>query len=223
MQKYRTLILGIVIAFALAAASASAWNQIPDTAHIAVHFDMSGTPDSYWSKTMALSFTPALILGWTILFAVLRTFHFKGWDWVACNHVALDVGYLAPVTLVAAGHILIVLHAEGRPVDIGGVMVPLVGLVFLVLGNFLGKTQRNLLVGVRSRWTLASEYVWERTNRVGGRLIVALGLVTLLTDAVASNALALKVLVIGAILLAVTLWTLSWLYSRQDPTHTAQR
>jgi uncharacterized membrane protein len=35
-------------------------------------------------------------------------------------------------------------------------------------------------MGIRTPWTLKSDYVWERTHRVGGRLMALLGIVVAL-------------------------------------------
>lgn len=48
--------------------------------------------------------------------------------------------------------------------------------LFAVIGNMLGKVQRNFFVGIRTPWTLASETVWNRTHRVAAWLWVAAGL-----------------------------------------------
>lgn len=50
------------------------------------------------------------------------------------------------------------------------------GILFVVLGNYMGKLTPNALVGVRTPWTGASPEVWLRANRFGGRITIVLGL-----------------------------------------------
>ena len=50
-----------------------------------------------------------------------------------------------------------------------------VGLLLVVLGNFMGKLTKNFFVGIRTPWTLASDEVWLRTHRLGGKLFVLAG------------------------------------------------
>ncbi|MDZ7769653.1 MAG: SdpI family protein [Woeseiaceae bacterium] len=45
--------------------------------------------------------------------------------------------------------------------------------VFLVIGNYLGKVRENFFLGIRTPWTLASDEVSSRTNRVAGYCIHA--------------------------------------------------
>lgn len=48
--------------------------------------------------------------------------------------------------------------------------------LFALMGNVMGKVQRNFWMGIRTPWTLASETVWERTHRLAAWLWVASGL-----------------------------------------------
>jgi len=53
------------------------------------------------------------------------------------------------------------------------------GLLFAVVGNYLGKVPRNYMVGIRTPWTLCNDYVWERTHRFAAPLFVCGGLALL--------------------------------------------
>ena len=65
----------------------------------------------------------------------------------------------------------------GKPVDMNRGVEAGVGLLLIVLGNFMGKITRNFFVGIRTPWTLASDEVWLRTHRLGGKLFVLAGAV----------------------------------------------
>ena len=45
-------------------------------------------------------------------------------------------------------------------------------LLFVLLGNVLGKTRRNPWTGIKTPWTLASDSNWIATHRMAGRLWV---------------------------------------------------
>ena len=55
----------------------------------------------------------------------------------------------------------------------------MVGIVFLVVGNYLPKTKQNYTVGIRLPWTLDNEENWNKTHRLAGRLWVLGGLIIL--------------------------------------------
>lgn len=59
-----------------------------------------------------------------------------------------------------------------------GVFVPaMVGLVFMVTGNMMPKLKNNFYIGVKTPWALCDNDVWNKTNRLGGRLMFWCGLI----------------------------------------------
>ena len=103
-----------------------------------------------------------------------------------------------------------------RPeLPLGSPVLVVVGGLMAVIGNYMGKLRRNRYVGIRTPWTLASDAVWEQTHRVGGRWMVAYGMVVAVTAVIAPVAVAAAVSVGGVLLL--TLWAMvySWQLSRQ--------
>jgi uncharacterized membrane protein len=96
------------------------------------------------------------------------------------------------------------------PTHILSAVFAVIGVLLAVTGNWLGKLRRNAVIGIRTPWTLASDAVWERTHRLGGRWMVAHGI------AVAAAAIflpfwAAQAVLIGG-LLALCIW--AFLYSR---------
>ena len=55
------------------------------------------------------------------------------------------------------------------------------GLLFIILGNYLPKTRQNWFLGIRTPWTLSSEFTWEKTHRLAGRLFVLVGLICMIS------------------------------------------
>jgi uncharacterized membrane protein len=51
------------------------------------------------------------------------------------------------------------------------------GMLFILLGNYLPRLPRNFFVGIRTPWTIASDLVWKKTHIVGGWLFVAGGVI----------------------------------------------
>ena len=77
-----------------------------------------------------------------------------------------------------------------------------VGLLLVVLGNFMPKARRNAWFGLRTSWSMANDRVWQKSQRFGGMATVACGFAMML----------LSVLLPGWWnLLAMTLALLVWL------------
>ena len=43
-----------------------------------------------------------------------------------------------------------------------------IGALLVVLGNFMPKMRRNSLFGLRTRWSMANDTVWQKSQRFGG-------------------------------------------------------
>ncbi|MBK8268617.1 MAG: SdpI family protein [Planctomycetes bacterium] len=84
-------------------------------------------------------------------------------------------------------HVLFMLEANGTNVRMGPSIGIILGIMFMVLGNWMGKLRRNLYIGIRTPWTIANDIVWEKTHRLGGRLFVAAGIVTVAVCTFASD------------------------------------
>jgi uncharacterized membrane protein len=61
-------------------------------------------------------------------------------------------------------------------IDISSFVFVAVGLLFMVMGNVLGKVRKNFFLGIRTPWTLASDEVWAKTHRLGGWCFVIAGI-----------------------------------------------
>ena len=82
----------------------------------------------------------------------------------------------------------------------------LIGVFFIVLGNYMPKLQQNYTVGIKLPWTLNSTENWNRTHRLGGKLYIVMGIAMILmtfTDSLfgsdAAMWIILTVIMIGTI------------------------
>ena len=161
------IVLGMVVAI---------YPELP--ARVPVHWNAAGEIDGWDARHMLLIHS-AFLLGLAALWLVLprispRRFAVDGFDstWWFCGMLMVClVAYLQCVHLWAA-------YQPGFPMDravLGGL-----GLLFVLLGNVMGKVRRNFWLGIRTPWTLANERVWYATHRLAARSMVAGGLLPLL-------------------------------------------
>jgi uncharacterized membrane protein len=80
------------------------------------------------------------------------------------------------LTMFAYIHGVALAAAARVPLDFNKVFVGGIFLFLALVGNVLGKVQRNFYLGIRTPWTLADETVWIRTHRVGSWLMTGGGL-----------------------------------------------
>ena len=50
------------------------------------------------------------------------------------------------------------------------------GLVFIIIGNYLPKCKQNYTVGIKLPWTLNSEENWNKTHRLAGYVFMLCGI-----------------------------------------------
>ena len=150
------------------------WKDLP--ASLPSHFGLDGQADGFSSKLEVVFLIPLLMLGLHFFAVVVTSLDPKA------SHVSPKmktlVYWLVPfisglvqLSIYGAAFGLI-----GNSTRIGLVMV---GIVFLVVGNYLPKTKQNYTVGIRLPWTLDSEENWNKTHRLAGRLWVLGGLIIL--------------------------------------------
>lgn len=216
------LVISLLLIAGMAVVSVWAWPLIPDTARIAIHWNADGVANGFASKEKALLIGPLLGAAITAVFAIFP-FLTKWRDNLARSASAYIAGWVGLVLAVTVGHFLVILHARGYRVDVLGTHTLAVALVLIVLGNFLGKTFRDSFVGVRTPWTKQSAYAWEKSNRVAGKMMVAVGLASLACLAVDGSRLALHVLIDGMIAMAIVSVALSYVYWKRDPERSSGR
>jgi uncharacterized membrane protein len=61
------------------------------------------------------------------------------------------------------------------------------GLMFILMGNILPKMPSSFFIGIRTPWTLSSEYIWRKTHKVGGVCFVLSGLIMIFISAIWGN------------------------------------
>ena len=88
------------------------------------------------------------------------------------------------------------------------------GLLFILLGNYLPKLPRNFFFGIRSPWTLASDIVWYRTHRISGSLFVISGVLFIILNILKVN-LGISLLIILVPLVLYTAFIYPYLLYRK--------
>jgi uncharacterized membrane protein len=170
--------LGSLSAFlvtAMALSAAGAGMSLPAELRLPIHWDLSGAPDNYAGKWVALllpaAFTGAIsLLAWFLPAIEPRSLNLvrsRGlylWSWAAM----LLFGVVIEVVVLSTA------FGWGIPAD--RLIVGACGLLLLIVGNQLGKSRSMYMIGLRTPWTLASEEVWVRTHRLAGKLMVVAGL-----------------------------------------------
>ena len=183
--------------------------SLPDT--VPIHWGFGGQPDGWGGKSSIL-FTASLPFAMLLLFAVLPRMDPKGKNFQRFQPVyriflILLTVFMCGVSWLSELTVYNVLPSGGSLVNtlvMGGL-----GLVLLVLGNYMPRIKQNYTFGCRTPWALNDEHNWNRTQRMGGITFVVMG-VALLFLGLFAKALG-EGLTLGA-LLVVVLGGTAWIF-----------
>lgn len=155
------------------------WNRLPE--QLPNHWNINGQIDGWMPKAYSVFLLPCLLaLGQLVLSFVTfadpkrRNIHRKP---------LLVVLWIIPVLSFFLNS-AVYLIALGVRCDVPALILTLIGVLFIFIGNYLPKLRQNYTVGIKLPWTLADEDNWARTHRLGGKLFVACGLLTLVIAAI---------------------------------------
>jgi uncharacterized membrane protein len=172
MKPVRTLIVSFV--FVAIAAGVAIWLYPRLPAQVPVHWDMGGHANGYAPRFWSAAMWPLLILGLAALTVALPAISPRRFE------IAPFAGIYAALMLVIQGVMLVIgmtalLVGAGFALPLSTIVPLAVGVLLMVLGNYMGKLRKNFFIGIRTPWTLASDAVWERTHRLAGWLFVLAG------------------------------------------------
>jgi len=170
--------LAIASLVTVTAMLALAWlvgSSLPAGLQLPTHWNLAGEADRFSGKWPALLMPAAITAGLCALMFYLpaieprreglersRGLYLSAWAGLLLMGIAIEF-----VTIAAA---------FGWPVAGDRILIGATGILLTLIGNQLGKSRSMYLVGIRTPWTLASEEVWIKTHRLGGKLMVASGL-----------------------------------------------
>ena len=168
------------LAAIVAAAGFSLWarTQLPD-APIATHFNGAGQVNGTMPRDVALVFGPAVALVIAVIMLWLMPAIMPKKGSLSRSSEAYGASVIVTTAFICLVQVGLVVRALHMPVDIPRWALAGVGVIFIVIGNYLPKTRFNYVMGFRTPWTLSSEDVWDRTHRVAGPLHMLLGLAVL--------------------------------------------
>ena len=156
--------------------SISVYSRLPE--RLAVHWDIHGEPNRYGSRAEAGFLLPGLMVA---LYLVMQWYPSRDprSSNIAKFRGAYDALVAATIAFLGVVHVLVLGKGLGWPVDITTVVFVCGGAGLVLLGNLLPLARSNFIFGIRTPWTLSSEDVWRRAQRVGGYAMVAAGLLTM--------------------------------------------
>jgi uncharacterized membrane protein len=173
----RTSIIVIVILILIGViAGALLYNRLPDP--VASHWNERGVVDGYMARFWGVWMMPLVATGMFLLFLLIPLIDPLKAN-IATFREYFNTFIVLFVVFLLYMHSLTLVWNLGYRFDMGGAMLPALGLFFIYAGVLIGKAKRNWFIGIRTPWTLSSDTVWAETHRIGAKLFMASGILAL--------------------------------------------
>jgi uncharacterized membrane protein len=156
-------------------------------ARVPTHWNAAGQIDAYAPKWVNAVMFPLMSIGIYILIRGLVAISPKlGNQNPRTNREVINLFLVGILLFMLVIQLLVTTISLGFPVNVTLVVSLAISILFIFLGNYMGKLRRNFWGGIRTPWTLASDSVWERTHRLGSWLFVIGGLIGIMISFIPS-------------------------------------
>lgn len=195
MKKFKgQIIITSFIVMLPALAGIFLWNRMPDV--VATHFDMNGKANGYSSKLFAVFGLPFILLCSHLFCAFITRLDPKKKN--ISDKVYRLLLWICPLCSIFVSA-AIYGFTLGVTFNIASIITTLVGVIFILIGNYLPKCKQNYTVGIKTPWALNDEENWYHTHRLSGFLWVICGILMIANIIIQSNILMIALISIMVI------------------------
>lgn len=141
------------------------WNTLP--AQVPIHWNAQGEIDGYAGRTSLLLIPFALPVFTYLILVFIPRLDPKGKiRLMGKKYVNLKLLIVTMMSLLA----LFIIHSSKKAsiTNINYLFAGL-GILFIILGNFMKTIKPNYFLGIRTPWTLENEQVWKETHELAGK------------------------------------------------------
>ena len=211
IKKHKwTLLVGSIVILLPILAGLLLWNRLPE--QIPTHWGPTGEVDGWSSKGFAVIGLPAIVLAlhWICVLATYLDPKNKNQNKKAMTLVL----WICPVITVLLSTLTLG-SALGWQPNVSMIMPVLLGILFMVIGNYLPKCTRNYTIGIKIPWTLNSEENWNATHRFAGKFWFVGGALLLPCSFLPTFWPAIALLVITLVIVIVPI-VYSWRFYKRE-------
>ena len=171
----KTLIITSIVTILPMLIGVICWNRLPDV--MATHFGLNNEANGFSSKALAVFGLPAFLLAilWVGAFVTSRDPKKQN---ISPKVFSLTL-WIVPVLSLFVAATMYPINL-GYKLDVIFFAELLLGMLFIIIGNYLPKARQNYTIGIKIPWTLANEENWNRTHRLAGYLWMVCGILMVL-------------------------------------------
>ncbi|GKX28109.1 hypothetical protein SH1V18_05890 [Vallitalea longa] len=210
MKKNRLALILCIISFV---GTIIAYFYLPDV--IPIHWGIDGKVDNTGPKYMSiiLSLIPLAIY---LLMNTLPRIDPKRENYRKHSRAYNIFSFYIVLFLIIINW-LTILFALGVKIDIGLLIPILVGILFIIIGNYMPQFRHNYFIGIRTPWTLADDNIWKKTHFYGGYVFIIIGILVMLMGII-SKPFMLYLGMIISVILILSLFVYSYVIYKKTIT-----
>ncbi|ENQ3107165.1 Uncharacterized membrane protein [Bacillus sp. 491mf] len=149
------------------------WPKLP--AEVPVHWGADDKVNNYASKQFSMIFDIGIMIFLYVVFTLVPRIDPKKDNYEKFRK-SVTIMSNAILFVLFVMNMSALLVGLGYDIPIGSVGGMIVGLLFLIIGNYLPQCKPNYFIGIRTPWTLSNEEVWRKTHRFSGKVFIVLGI-----------------------------------------------
>lgn len=212
MKKFKIVIVCLMLlSFIITGISFAFLNDtIPN------HFGIDGQPDQYGSKYFILIFPLIMTLIGIAMLLVSK------YGKVSENYQKYML--LTGVIIEVIFNILLVMFIvfalsyveDATAFDISKIMLPLLGLMFIIMGNFMPKIEKNRTLGVKTGWSMYNETTWQKTHRFAGFAGIIVGILCIILSLFFKEMINFIILMSLVFIFVISTTIASYIYYKEE-------
>ncbi|MBL8630542.1 MAG: SdpI family protein [Rhodospirillaceae bacterium] len=173
-----------------------------------VRFDTDGTPLAYGSAFVFFFFIPAAMIATMIVMRFITRSE-PARENLEKSSKAFMASLIGMLIVMILAQLFGTAAAYGLWLPVPQLITTAAGLLLAVIGNYMPKARRNFTLGVRNRWTLSSDEIWQKTHRFSAPLMIIAGLAMIVLPWL----MQFKMGVLLAVIAILGVATMSYVYS----------
>ena len=174
----KTLILTSIVILLPILIGILLWNKLPDS--MATHFNFDNEADGYREKWFAVIITPFILLALHLIMAMIIAADPRKKN-ISSRVYGITIWIIPASSLALA--VVIYPYNLGIHFNISLFLGIFLGVIYIIVGNYLPKTRQNYTIGFKLPWTYANEENWNKTNRLAGVIDIVMGILIIINAA----------------------------------------
>ncbi len=147
------------------------YNTLPE--NIAIHFNINNNPDNYFPKAIFVFGMPVIMLIMQVFCCIISDLSDKNPE---ANKKAITVyKWIIPILSIII-YCVTIMYSTGKAIDIRKIIMCILGIMFIVMGNYLPKT-----IGSHKFPKIKDEKIEKKMLRMSGYILILNGIFSIIS------------------------------------------